>query len=136
MEWMTERIEDGRRTVERLLAGPSLQFDETLRSQLPEEPGIYAISMKGASPGDFLRAGRARGRGGLRQRIYQNHLMGSQAGNLRSQLVRHSVCSDLEEAKRWMREHCVVQLLPVKSESAIIWAEHFMLSVLRPRYSD
>ena len=89
--------------------------------------------MKGASPGDFLRAGRS---GDLRRRIYQNHLMGKQQGNLRSQLVGHSVCSDLEEAKQWIREYCVVQLLAVKSETALIWAEHFMLSVLRPRYSD
>jgi hypothetical protein len=62
--------------------------------------------------------------------------MGDQSGNLRSQLVRHSVCSDLNEAKQWIREHCVVQVLPVRNKTAMIWAEHFMLSVLRPKYSD
>ena len=136
MTWWVQRIEEGRKTVEALLAEPTLAFDERIRSRLPEEPGLYAISLTNSSSGEFLRAGRAKGRGGLRQRLYQNHLMGDQGGNLRTQLVRYSVCADLNEAKQWIREHCVVQVLEVRSENTMVWAEHFMLSVLRPKYSD
>ncbi len=136
MKWLTQRIDEGSKTVEALLAEPAWVFDGRMRSRLPDEPGIYAISLKGSSEGDFLRAGRASGRGGLRQRVYQNHLMGDQGGNLRTQLVRYSVCADLNEAKQWIREHCVVQVLEVRSKNTMVWAEHFMLSVLRPKYSD
>ena len=136
MKWLTQRIDEGSKTVEALLAGPAWAFDGRIRSRLPEEPGIYVISLKGSSEGEFLRAGRTKGRGGLRQRIYQNHLMGDQSGNLQAQLVRDSVCTDLDEAKQWIREHCLVQVLPVRREDKIAWAEHFMLSVLRPKYSD
>ena len=136
MTWVTDRIDESRRTLETLLAAPALAFDAKLRSQLPEEPGIYAISVRGAPPGDFLRAGRTKGRGGLRQRVYQNHLMGDQKGNLRSQLVREAVCSDLEHAKQWIKNHCVVQYAVLKNETNMNRAEHFMLSMLRPRLSN
>src|SRR5882762_2048386 len=40
-----------------LLACEKLPFDETLHSALPELPGIYAISVKEAATGEYLRAG-------------------------------------------------------------------------------
>ncbi len=49
MTWWVQRIEEGRKTVEALLAEPTLAFDERIRSRLPEEPGIYAISLKNSS---------------------------------------------------------------------------------------
>jgi len=61
-----------------LLACEKLPFDETLHSALPELPGIYAVSLKEAETGEYLRAGRTKqGKDGLRQRIYRNHLMGN-----------------------------------------------------------
>ncbi len=136
MDWVTERIAEGRQLLERLLAAPPLQFDRSIRSRLPERPGIYAIYVRDGRPGKALRAGRTRGAGGLRQRIYQNHLMGKQAGNLRAQLVRDGVCSDLGKAKAWIQEKCLVQFLVIEHDEARAWAEHFILSVLRPKYSD
>lgn len=66
--------------------------------------------------------------------------MGSQEGNLRAQLVKDGVSSDREEAKLWIRENCTAQWLE-KAELdrlgiEIKWAEHFMLSVLRPRFGN
>ena len=85
MDWLTERMKECERILHDLLSAPKLPFDEALRSQLPEQPGIYAIYVKAAPPGKVLRAGRTKSAlGGLRQRIYQNHLMGNQLGNLRS----------------------------------------------------
>lgn len=126
-------IEQGRRIVERLLAAKPVRLE---RSLIPDGPGLYVISAGDAEPGQYLRAGRAAGAGGLRQRIYQNHLMGSQPGNLRSQLVHDGVCSDSDEAKRWVQRHCRVRVLVVPDEEERRWGEHFMLSVLRPKYSD
>ena len=111
MDWVAERLDQCRRVLDELLKAPKLSFDETLRSKLPERHGLYAIYVKEAPPGDVLRAGRTKSAaGGLRQRTYQNHLMGNQQGNLRSQLVRDGQCRDLDEAKVWIRENCLVQL--------------------------
>lgn len=83
MDWLTKRPEEGRQILDQLLSAPRLPFDQSLRSHLPERHGLYAISVKHALPGEFLRAGRTvRAAGGLRQRVYQNHLMGDQKGNL------------------------------------------------------
>ncbi len=44
MAWLTERLEEVRRTVEQLLSQPAMTFDESLRSKLPEKSGLYVIS--------------------------------------------------------------------------------------------
>ena len=63
-------------------------------SKLPCEHGLYVIYRKDAGDGEVLRAGRTKTAGdGLRQRIYQNHLMGNQKGNLRSQLLADGICA-------------------------------------------
>jgi hypothetical protein len=134
MGWLTERVGELTRIVERLLSSPELLFDSSLRSNLPEEPGLYAIYVREA--GEYIRAGRADAAGGLRQRVYQNHFMGDQEGNLRSQLVRSGRCSSLEDAKSWIRNNCAVRVLVVRDDEERRWGEHFMLSVLRPRFSN
>lgn len=137
MEWKAQREAECRQLLEKLLLAPQLAFGDALRSKLPEDPGIYAIYVNGANPGEVLRAGRTKSAaGGLRQRIYQNHLIGTQSGNLRAQLVRDGQCMGLEEAKGWVRENCTVQFLVIVDEQLRRWAEHFMLSILRPKYSD
>ena len=74
-----------------LLNSPAIRFDDRCRSALPEAPGIYRI-FDPTTPEQTVRAGRTKtAAGGLRQRVYQNHLMGNQAGNLRAQLVAGGV---------------------------------------------
>ncbi len=122
--------------LENLVSSPPIRFDERCRQLLPEEQGIYRI-FDPRKPNETIRAGRTKtAAGGLRQRVYQNHLMGNQAGNLRAQLVKDGICSNIEEAKNLIRNDFVVQilLLPDDKERALI--EHFILAVLRPRYSD
>ena len=62
--------------------------------------------------------------------------MGNQSGNLRAQLVADEVVADLNEAKEWMRKNLLVIFTTLRSDEDLRWAEHFMLAVLRPRYSD
>lgn len=77
---------------------------------MPEEPGIYRISNP-LDPATTIRAGRTKtAAGGLRQRVYQNHLMGAQAGNLRAQLITDGVCPDHLSAKRYIRDTLAVQI--------------------------
>jgi hypothetical protein len=132
--WMEERRAALQRTLEELLRTPLIRFDEQLRSKLPPVQGIYAISMIGATPAEFLRAGKADV--SLRQRIYQNHYMGDQSGNLRQQLIKEGLCTVMAETKPWIREHCRVQFLVIEDGKERTLAEHFMLALLQPKYAD
>jgi len=137
IEWINIRLEEQRKLVDQLLSAPKFPFDDSLRSQLPDKPGLYAISVKNAPTGEFLRAGRTKSAaGGLRQRIYQNHLMGDQSGNLRAQLVKDKRCSDNQQAKIWIRENCLVHFVIIEDDQVRRWAEYLMLSLLRPNYCD
>ncbi len=70
MEWKAQRETECRQLLDKLLLAPQLAFDDSLRSKLPEDPGIYAFYVKGSKPGEVLRAGRTKSAaGGLRQKI-------------------------------------------------------------------
>jgi hypothetical protein len=134
---LCQRQKECHALLENLLACQKLGFDQTLHSELPDLPGIYAISATSASAGIYLRAGRTKtGTGGLRQRIYRNHFMGNQRGNLRAQLVSDRICADIEEAKRWVSKYCVVQFMIVQETDVRRWVEYYMLSLLQPKYCD
>lgn len=131
-----QRILHGRQVVGELLSAKMCGFRNLTPSTLPGEPGIYVIT---TDSGEILRAGRTENQG-LCDRIYRNHLMGSQAGNLRAQLVKDGTVADLKEAKQWIRQNCLVQFLRKNrlddKSIKMKWAEHFMLAVLRPRFSN
>lgn len=136
MDSFEQHVEELKRLLDRLLAATPCYFDESLRSNLPEEPGLYVIFTRTNGLEEVLHAGRTSGAGGLRQRVYQNHLMGNQSGNLRAKLVAGKICKGLREAKTWVRANCSVRFLVVKDANALRWGEHFILSVLRPTFSD
>ncbi len=121
-----------------LLHADALPFDDKLRSLLPDKPGIYRIFEMGSDWKSSLRVGRTDAEGGLRQRVYQNHLMGNQPGNIRAQLVSDKTkrCSDSEKAKEFLITRCKVQFLVIEDDNQRKWAEHFILSILQPEYSD
>lgn len=134
---MNARVQESTHLLRELLGSSELHFDSQLRGLLPHEPGIYRIFETGADWTRTLRAGRTKtASSGLRQRIYQNHFMGNQQGNLRSQLVASRRCSDLDSAKEFMRNRCSVQYLVIHDDDERKWAEYFMLSILRPELSD
>ena len=137
IDWASERLAELERIVRQLLGSNGLTFDERLHGLLPEQQGIYVIYAKGAKPGEVLRAGKTRtAAGGLRQRIYRNHFMGDQTGNLRSQLVQQGVCKSMEETKPWIRSNCIVRYAVIEDDETRKWAEYMMLAVLRPKYCD
>ena len=135
-ETIDARLSTLERQLASLLDSPVIPFDDRCRSALPEEQGIYRI-FDPRDPGVTIRAGRTKtAAAGLRQRVYQNHLMGNQQGNLRAQLVGAGVCPDLEAAKEYIRANLVVQILVVDDSVERTWLEHFMLGVLTPLYCD
>lgn len=130
------RIAIGKRVVAEILSRPALHFANLTPAQLPDVPGLYVMT---DAAGNVLRAGRTDAQT-LRERVYRNHLMGNQPGNLRQQLVRAGVCADLETAKTWTRQNCAVRVLEIgRLEQAgldLRWAEHFLLAVLQPKFSN
>jgi hypothetical protein len=136
-DWVQSRINECQQLIDQLLVSPKIAFNEEIRSKLPTEHGLYAIVQKDALAGDVLRAGRTKTAGaGLRQRIYQNHLMGNQRGNLRYQLIGDGTCRDFLDAKAWIQQNCLVQFIVVSDDRLRTWAEYFMLSILRPKHCD
>jgi len=131
-----KRASELRATLARLLNSRPMRFDSSLRGSLPERQGIYRIFLASV-PAETLRAGRTKTAArGLRQRIYQNHFMGDQKGNLRQQLVSAEICRNLEDAKDFIRSNCLVQVAEIEQKDDRKWTEHFILSVLRPRFTD
>jgi hypothetical protein len=124
--------------LRKLLASEAMPFDARIASRLPKQAGIYRI-FDPRKPSETARAGRTNSAaGGLRQRVYGNHLMGNQSGNLRAQLKRAGVpgCADSKSAKEYIRQHLAVQVLVVGDKAERDRLEHFMLAVLEPTYCD
>jgi hypothetical protein len=120
-----------------LLNAPLLRFDDRLRSKLPDKHGIYVIYRIDTPEPIIIRAGRTKTAvEGLRQRIYRSHFMGNRHGNIRAQLVRGGVCPDVIATKSWIQTNAAVRFLVIEDDEQRKWAEHFMLSVLRPEYCD
>jgi hypothetical protein len=72
----------------------------------------------------------------LLQRIYRNQYQGQQDGNLRAQLTNSGICPDKTIAKMWMKRNAAVRFLVIEDNATRMWAEYFMLSILKPAYCD
>jgi hypothetical protein len=131
---MQERISRYTGLLQNLLSAKSLNFDHNLRAALTNKPGIYRISENSANWDSSIRIGRTKsGQKGLQQRVYQNHYMGDQSGNIKGQLVRAGRFNTQDEAKAYLSNSCKVQFIIVEDESERKWLEHFIISVLQPQ---
>jgi hypothetical protein len=132
-----QRVEELTNILNALLNAPLLRFDDRLHSTLPDRHGIYVLYRIDTPEMIILRAGRTKtAEGGLRQRIYRNHFMGNRQGNIRAQLVRGGVCPAMEATKPWLQRNAAVRVFVIEDDDLRKWAEHFMLSMLRPEYCD
>jgi hypothetical protein len=117
--------------LSRLLDAVAIRYEQATPRVFPETPGIYLISDHELT---VIRAGKTNAT--LRQRLYQNHLMGSQDGNLPVQLINSGICGTQAGAKEWIRKNCSVRWLEVENARERGFLEHFMLAVLEPRFCD
>jgi hypothetical protein len=62
--------------------------------------------------------------------------MGEQFGNLRAQLVRGDPCENLDLARSWICEKCLVKALELDNPDVLPALEHFMLAILCPKFGD
>ena len=123
--------------VEALVSSEPYRFDENLESMLPSQPGIYRIFENGAGWTSSLLVGRTRtATDELRYRIYQNQYTGNQKSNIKAQLVKSGRFKDQDEAKTYLEEQCRVQFVVIEDVTDVKWAEHFILSILQPQFTD
>lgn len=125
------RWQEAHTFLEGLLRLPAAPMRTLTPSRLPSHPGVYAIW---DANGVCLRAGRTDRT--LEQRVYRNHLMGNQAGNLRAQLVADEKAAPgtQEAAKSWIRQNCSARWTVIDDPERRVWGEHVLLAILRPRY--
>ena len=132
---LKDRVDQYYEALAELVASPFTAFADLTPSKLPDEPGVYCITDR---EGIVLRAGRTT-RQTLRGRLYSNHLMGTQQGNLPWQLVQAGV-SDRQNIKNWIRSNCYCQFITRSRLGQlgvhVNWLEYFVLAILQPRFCD
>jgi uncharacterized protein (DUF1499 family) len=134
---MRSRIDKNLNYLIALISSKQYSFDDELWSSLPEDHGVYRIFEDGADWSSSLRVGRTKSaEGGLRQRVYQNHFMGNQQGNIKAQLVEAGKFQNQEEAKEYLKAKCKVQFITIEDKNERKWTEHFIISILQPQFSD
>lgn len=125
-------IDEGRSVLKNLLSGNAVPFRGMTGSTLPRKPGIYAIVDQ--KTGEFLYAGMTHK--GLKDRIWVGHRTVGGGSDLAQVLVKNNIAKTLREGREWMEERCAVLYL---TEDELIVdikiAEHFIISILRPKFN-
>lgn len=132
-----ERLEKGREIVSSILQGKKYNFSELLSSNLPDKTsGVYVIFDKKADVA--LYVGRTTN---LRQRLYNNHLMGSFTNaRLKKYLVEDeedfSEIKTIEDAKQYLREQCYFKYLILQDYRIRGQIEGFLSFIFDVKYID
>ena len=108
----------------------SMMFSVLTPSMIPEKEGVYCIyHIDGGVP---LYVGRTKN---LRQRLYNNHLMGPLTNaRLKKYLIDDGVVDNLDSAKEYIRKNCCFRWV-IEPEMRVRGAlEGYMTGVLFPRY--
>ena len=131
-EALESAIAEGRSVLDSLLSGNAVPFRGMTGITLPEESGIYVIVHK--KTGIFLYAGETDK--GLKSRIWVGHRTANGESDLAQILVNNNISKTLDDGRKWMEDHCVVLYL-TKSEFTmnVKTAEHFIISILRPKFN-
>lgn len=118
-----------------LIDQPLVSFAEMKPSKVPAEPGVYLISMAQKEKEVALYVGRTKN---LRQRLYNNHLMGG-LGNarLKKYLINDpklKSVSDKYLAKNYIRERCQVRWIFEKDYRKRGAYEGYFTGIFFPKY--
>ena len=112
MTYLQNRLEQARFIAEQLLQSKMYSFQGLKPSMLESVPGVYAIYDR--DTGTTLYVGRTKN---IRRRLYTNHLMGPETNaRLKKYLLnddRRPDISTMDEAKRYLQEHCDFQYIRV-----------------------
>ncbi len=106
------RLNEARAIADRLLGSKAYSFSDLKPSDLKDGLAvIYAIFEKDS--GETLYVGRTKN---LRQRLYNNHLMGPKSNaRLKKYLTEDPDVPEIqtmEQAKQYLRAHCIFRYIP------------------------
>jgi hypothetical protein len=128
----TEWLEFLKKTYQRLVSMEPLAFAEITPSKIPKEAGVYLITALSNEKEIPYYIGRSTN---LRQRIYNNHLMGPISNaRLKKYLINSGECSDLPSAKKFIRSFCLVRWIQendIRNRGVI---EGYVTGLLSPKY--
>ena len=100
-----------RSIYDKLFSSKIYSYSNIVRSELPEEAGVYVIWLKDTE--EVLYVGRTRN---IKQRLYTNHLMGNKSSaRLKKYLVEdninHPEIDDYAKAKEYIKQNCNFQFI-------------------------
>jgi predicted GIY-YIG superfamily endonuclease len=115
-----------------ILGACPLSFADMVPSAVPQKPGVYVITSVRNGVETVYYVGRTKN---LRQRLYNNHLMGPFTNaRLKKYLVQSHECADIGSAKQFLRDTCLARWL-VRDEMRIRGAiEGYLTARLFPKY--
>lgn len=104
-------LDSAREIYDKVFQSKIYSFSSIVRSELPEEAGVYVIWVKKTE--EVLYVGRTRN---IKQRLYTNHLMGNKSSaRLKKYLVddnvNHPEIDDYSKAKEYIRQNCNFQFI-------------------------
>jgi hypothetical protein len=119
--------------VKLLMTSNPIPFEPRYSRKVPHSPGLYAIFRK--DTGECLHAGQAKD---LWNRLFVQHYKGGGKGagsDLIQKVQTHGCARDRASSQDWIRVHCLIQWLEEPDREIRHWAEHRLLSRLRPIWS-
>lgn len=118
--------------LEKLSCNVAHEYAILTPSSIPDIPGVYVISVGKNETEEPYYIGRTKN---LRQRLYNNHLMGPLTNaRLKKYLVNSGECKNKDEAKNFIRKNCHVRWMienDVKKRGAV---EGYVTGMLFPKY--
>lgn len=121
-----------RRSLEQVAGKPALRFSEMTPSSLPVKAGVYLLTKVEGSEEWPYYVGTTTN---IRQRLYNNHLMGPLANaRLKKYLIDDETCSDKEHAKAFIRENCAARWIEEEDFRKRGAVEGFFTAMLFPKY--
>ena len=127
-EWL-EFLKEG---YQSLVSMEPLAFAAITPSKIPKEAGVYLITALFNGKEIPYYIGRSKN---LRQRIYNNHLMGPISNaRLKKYLINSGECPDLASAKNFIRSFCLVRWVQENDTRNRGVIEGYVTGLLSPKY--
>jgi hypothetical protein len=127
-EWRNALTE----ALQQLVKHAPLRFSKMVPSLLPETAGVYLIT-KIEDDGEVpYYIGRTTN---IRQRLYNNHLMGPLANaRLKKYLIDNNICSTIKDAKEFIKNYCAARWLEERDYRVRGAIEGYCIAMLFPSY--
>lgn len=110
-----------------------LHFGEMTPARIPDKlPGVYLITAEYNQVEHAYYIGRSLN---IRRRLYTNHLMGSLSNaRLKKYLIESGECTDVDDAKLFIREKCLARWIEEKDVRKRGALEGYFTGLLFPKY--